>query len=92
MTKEQMIEGTLLWCNGVRAGKGLPTVESLPKGRQKDEKTCPCGQLTGFRVNRFWFTDESGEKLGNLPDVVKTFVDYFDNGLIPELIQGRFNR
>lgn len=51
------IAKTLEWCNGVRAGKGLEPLAEMPKGRQNDPVSCPCGKAAGVWVDRLFYVD-----------------------------------
>ncbi len=82
-TKQEIVEGTLQWCNSMRALDGKPALKKLPKGHRHDENSCPCGKATGLQVyNTFW--EKDGKFGGNVPDIITTFTTDFDDRLFPE--------
>lgn len=74
---------TLAWCNTIRAEKGQPPLDRLPKGIKMDVRSCPCGAATGMYVglDLYGLTDYDAEVL---PDAVSEFVAAFDAGLLPQ--------
>jgi len=70
----------------------MEPIAELPKGIQKDSESCPCGKATGLSVGRVAYCEANPKweaKTFELPSVVGNFVDAFDNGDIPELIEAR---
>lgn len=98
--KERLIQGTLDWCNHIRAQENKPQLTKLPKGKIRDGESCPCGKATDLYVGRTVFLPikehrqaivrnsppkiSDGEKL---PRVVQEFITQFDKQEFPELIE-----
>jgi len=91
MTKEEVIAGTLDWCNSQRKRKGIEPLTEMPKGYTTDPVSCPCGQATMMSVGNDSACDVSdGQEEPfqyQLPDEVRIFVREFDARHIPELIE-----
>lgn len=82
--KDELIQGTLDWCNSIRNEQGMKPLTQLPKGQRYNTTSCPCGAATGLMVGARIAFDTLGGKI-ELPDVVREFVVHFDAGSIPEL-------
>lgn len=79
-SEPSFVAETLAWCNEMRAAKGEPPLDELPKGRRGDPRSCPCGRATGMLV-----VNSYSAYLGQpLPSPVLKFVRAFDNGLLPQ--------
>lgn len=90
-TVEEMVAGTLRWCNRIRRAQGQPNLDDLPKGYKANGKSCPCGNAIGKWVGTQFFCElgeemnifsEDGTKgsVGEpLPNIVRQFVHVFDN-------------
>lgn len=85
-TDEELKEGTLKWCNEIRAETNKEPITELPKGKLGDPKTCPCGTATGTLVNLVTFRYHPDDNAKPLPQVVIDFVNRFDGGYFPELV------
>lgn len=90
MTKEEIISGTLAWCNERRAEKGKEPLSELPMGRIGDPLSCPCGKACGLWVGEISFCDR-GSVMNKykplLPEPVRKFVALFDKREFPDLIE-----
>lgn len=90
MTHEEIIAGTLDWCNEIRAKENKEPISRLPKGRAGDPMTCPCGRATGKWVttNTFYDAKDTNEvdyaSARNLPSIVRKFVHLLDSGALPQ--------
>ena len=80
MTNEQIIKGTLAWCNRQRAKQGKKPLLRLPKGKRHDPASCPCGKATGLLVysQAAKKNDRSRKVVCRLPKSVRRFVLKFD--------------
>lgn len=83
MSEPAFVAETLAWCNEMRAVKGMEPLDVLPKGRRYDGASCPCGAATGLHVERF-NAFEGLSLFCELPAAVRSFVDAFDNGNLPQ--------
>lgn len=91
-TYEVVIKSCLAWCNEKRKEYGKEPLTDLPKGRIGDPRSCPCGTATGLYVSRTLYSpvDEYGNRTGSfhtLPREVTRFIELFDEGSIPELVE-----
>lgn len=86
-TTQEIIAGTLEWCNDHRAGKGLEPLDDLPKGLLMDPASCPCGLATGLYVETTtWGPTRETKSCNPLPKVVTAFVVRFDNKELPQYV------
>jgi hypothetical protein len=91
-TNDKVKEATLKWCNEHRNRKGMEPLTELPKGKQADEFSCPCGKATNMSVAiSAYDVSEDGKSIFGtqypIPNKVNHFITRFDNGDIPELIE-----
>ncbi len=87
----EFVAATLKWCNERRAEQDLGPLDALPKGRRKDDHSCPCGAATGLWVGTDYYKDDSlssssrmSLQLHDLPSEVMEFVAAFDAGRLPQ--------
>ena len=92
-----LFQAVLDWCNSIRTAKNLEPLDYLPKGVKTDGYSCPCGKATGVFVGCSGWADtkedyDSYPRIGHPnTDAVAEFVERFDNGEFPELIQNGEN-
>jgi hypothetical protein len=90
------------WVNYIRELIGLPKVDKLSKGIQKDPYCCPIAasikegnnkvvvRQESFKTEAYML-GEDNEVVSKVykitPEAVKTFVQNFDDGIYPDLIE-----
>lgn len=87
MSEPSCVAGTLAWCNARRKEKGQKPLDKLPKGKQGDPLSCPCGKATGLNVGSRYYTEVPFTKyspLAPVNDDVYAFVRLFDRGKLPQ--------
>ena len=92
LSNEQVIQGTLDWCNIRREEQGKEPLEEMPKGSRQNPLDCPCGVASGVAVgSSIWVTAEeyarSGGDVGSLSSfsaAYRKFADGTRGDLIPE--------
>jgi hypothetical protein len=95
MTREEIVAGTLQWCNERRKEKELEPLDDLPKGERWDGNSCPCGNACGYYVGYSEYyesqgpgTDDTdypiGDGVGEIPECVAKFARNFDAKKFPE--------
>ncbi len=75
---EEVIKGTLEWCNQIRQIQGKTTLNELPQGVVGDPSTCPCGSAIDLQVGTKHIRSTIDEIIAPLPEVVQSFVFRFD--------------
>jgi hypothetical protein len=90
--RQELIEGTLAWCNEIRARHGKPALAELPKGKRHDPQSCPCGNATGVHVgSSVWAEKERDlEALDHSQSTPPFRTDYEaagECGPTPEIVQ-----
>lgn len=80
----------LAWCNAQRAARGMEPLERLPKGICMDGWRCVISKALGEGVwvndVRFGYTPDLASSR-ELPELVRYWVNRFDAGDFPELIE-----
>ena len=85
MTREEIIQGTLDWCNERRKEQGKSPLYRLPKGKRSDPYSCPCGRACGLAVYSLQYYDPKTRLSGwRVPMAVQEFIPLFDVGKFPE--------
>lgn len=90
MKNEELEAKALAWCNARRQEKGKRPLKKMPKGRQQDQMSCPCGRTCKLWVDSLvWkFCDDPVyAKNRPLPKYMQRFVEKFDEGEFPHLIE-----
>ncbi len=96
MDDSTVLGSTLRWVNQLRVKLGLEKIDHLPPGVQNDEHSCPIAialegmynvNSDGIEANLDLMPDGSKPEWWiDLPPSARTFVERFDNGRYPELI------
>jgi hypothetical protein len=88
---QDCVKETLAWCNKQRVKQGKALLKRLPKGKQRDPLSCPCGEATGLKIGLSRYVPANQVLLIGagkpLPAAVIRFVDLFDKGYFPEFIK-----
>lgn len=92
-TKTTPLEVSVLnWVNQQRESRGLEPLDELPYGHPTNSGHCPVARGLGFNAvvsvdDYELYSEDSVCESGIIPDYVSTFIQDFDEGEYPHLIE-----
>ena len=99
----ETMKSALAWVNNIRAGRyGLEPEDTFPPGRRSDGKECPVaralapckGKAIVCHLNVILYSPEErykDDEFITVPEYVGRFIEQFDAGLFPDLIERKEN-